>query len=205
VQVVRCFEDENVIHVSGKVDPVDDTDVINFELALADVAQVEKRLDRLKKGRSKTADEKARDVVETEALHLIMEGLENGKAARAVALNSDQMEVVRQLQLLTMKPLTYAANVAEEELAKPDANVHVQVRSATRACILCCRPFLASVFSAHRHRSCDFSCTGILHPTVTVFLTASDEACRQPCEEPCEATVILDAVSWSTLATWSHS
>lgn len=51
VQVVRCFEDENVIHVAGKVDPVDDIDVINFELAVSDITQIEKRLDRLKKGK----------------------------------------------------------------------------------------------------------------------------------------------------------
>ncbi len=58
-QVVRCFEDSNVVHVAGKVDPVADTDVINFELALADIAQIEKRQERLKKGRAKTPEETA--------------------------------------------------------------------------------------------------------------------------------------------------
>lgn len=57
MQVVRCFEDENVIHVAGKVDPVEDTDVINFELALADITQIEKRLERIAKGRAKTKEE----------------------------------------------------------------------------------------------------------------------------------------------------
>lgn len=57
LQVVRCFEDENVIHVAGKVDPVEDTDVINFELALADITQIEKRLERITKGRAKTKEE----------------------------------------------------------------------------------------------------------------------------------------------------
>lgn len=59
MQVVRCFEDENVIHVAGKVDPVEDTDVINFELALADITQIEKRLQRIEKGRAKTKEETA--------------------------------------------------------------------------------------------------------------------------------------------------
>jgi hypothetical protein len=57
LQVVRCFEDENVIHVAGKVDPVEDIDVINFELALADITQIEKRLERIAKGRAKTKEE----------------------------------------------------------------------------------------------------------------------------------------------------
>jgi ribosome-binding ATPase YchF (GTP1/OBG family) len=59
VQVIRCFEDDNVIHVAGKVDPVEDSDVINFELALADITQIEKRLERLAKGRAKTKEEAA--------------------------------------------------------------------------------------------------------------------------------------------------
>jgi hypothetical protein len=59
-QVVRCFEDENVVHVAGKVDPVEDTDVINFELAISDITQIEKRLERLKKGRAKTKEEEAK-------------------------------------------------------------------------------------------------------------------------------------------------
>ncbi len=57
--MIRCFEDDNVIHVAGKVDPVEDSDVINFELALADITQIEKRLERLAKGRAKTKEEAA--------------------------------------------------------------------------------------------------------------------------------------------------
>ena len=72
-QVVRCFEDDNVVHVSGKIDPTEDTDVINFELALADVGQIEKRLERLGKGRAKSAEEKAKEGVEREALNAILE------------------------------------------------------------------------------------------------------------------------------------
>ena len=63
VQVVRCFEDDDVIHVAGKVDPEADTDVINFELALADIGQLEKRIERLAKGRSKTKEEEVANKV----------------------------------------------------------------------------------------------------------------------------------------------
>ncbi len=63
LQVVRCFEDEDVIHVNGTVDPAEDAETINFELALADVAQIEKRLERLKKGRAKTKEEQASNEV----------------------------------------------------------------------------------------------------------------------------------------------
>jgi obg-like ATPase 1 len=137
VQVVRCFEDDSVVHVVGKVDPVEDTDTINFELALADVAQIEKRQARLNKGTNrsgKTVEEKAKEEVERGALELIVKALDEGKAARAAGLDADQREAVRGLQLLTMKPLTYAANVSEDELGDASANAHVQVRPR---CLLC--------------------------------------------------------------------
>jgi obg-like ATPase 1 len=127
LQVVRCFEDENVVHVSGKVDPLDDTDVINFELVLADVAQVEKRLERLKKGRAKSTEEKAKEAAEKAALEQIQTSLEDGKPARSAGLSPDDKEAVQHLQLLTLKPLIYAANVSEDELSEPDSNEHVQV------------------------------------------------------------------------------
>ncbi|KAI3431445.1 hypothetical protein D9Q98_004497 [Chlorella vulgaris] len=127
VQVVRCFEDGDVIHVAGKVDPVDDIDVINFELALADITQIEKRLDRLKKTKSagKVGEEAKRNEVEAGALQRIMAALESNKPARSVALNEEEEELVRGLYLLTAKPMVYAANVAEDDLAAPDANKHV--------------------------------------------------------------------------------
>ncbi|KAL4856404.1 Ribosome-binding ATPase YchF [Chlorella vulgaris] len=127
VQVVRCFEDGDVIHVAGKVDPVDDIDVINFELALADITQIEKRLDRLKKTKSagKVGEEAKRNEVEAGALQRIMAALESNKPARSVALNEEEEGLVRALYLLTAKPMVYAANVAEDDLAAPDANKHV--------------------------------------------------------------------------------
>lgn len=90
---VRCFEDDDVIHVAGKVDPLDDTDVINFELALADITQIERRMERLKKGRVKGTEEAKRNEVEAVALGRIMEALEQGLPARSVALNEEEDEM----------------------------------------------------------------------------------------------------------------
>jgi len=118
-----------VVHVEGKISPVNDTDVINFELALADVGQVEKRLARLNKGARKTPEEKAQEAMEKETLEIISAVLDAGKPARAAELSTEQQDSVKHLQLLTMKPLVYAANVGEDELATPEENVHVQVPS----------------------------------------------------------------------------
>lgn len=129
VQVVRCFEDADVIHVAGKVDPLEDIDVINFELALADVAQIERRMERLKKGRAIKAgsDEAKRSEMEAQALQRIMAALEQGKPARSVQLNEEEAELVKALCLLTAKPMIYAANVAEDDLVGGAANnTHVQ-------------------------------------------------------------------------------
>jgi obg-like ATPase 1 len=88
--------------------------------------QIEKRLQRLKKGRAKTTEEKAALEAEEATLEIITTLLDEGKAARAAELTADQRESIAHLQLLTMKPLTYAANVAEDELASPMENKHVQ-------------------------------------------------------------------------------
>ncbi|KAK9809266.1 hypothetical protein WJX72_012416 [[Myrmecia] bisecta] len=121
IQVVRCFEDKDVIHVNGKVDPVDDADTINFELALADITQIEKRVDRLRKGRAKTKEEQAANDIEKGALDRIMASLEDNQPARSVALTEEEATAVKGLYLLTSKPMVYAANVAEEDLADQGA------------------------------------------------------------------------------------
>ena len=135
VQVVRCFEDDNVIHVAGGVDPAEDAGVINFELALADYAQVEKRLARLAKGgRSRSKEEAAAAEVEMAALTRIAAALEEGKPARGVELTEEEAGFVRLLQLLTAKPMIYAANVAEGDLADGGAsNKHVSAVKALAA------------------------------------------------------------------------
>ena len=135
VQVIRCFEDDDVIHVSGGVNPVADMETINLELALADAAQIEKRLERLGKGRSKTKEEAAAQEVEAGALRRIAAVLDGGGAARSVALSEDEKAVVTPLYLLTAKPIIYAANVAEGDLADAGAqNKHVAaLRTAAAA------------------------------------------------------------------------
>lgn len=126
VQVVRCFDDDNVVHVAGRVDPVDDVDTINFELALADITQIERRMDRLKKSKGKAGEEGKKAEVEAAALTRVLDALEQNLPARAVAMSEEEAELVRPLCLLTSKPLTYAANVAESDLADSGAsNRHV--------------------------------------------------------------------------------
>ena len=122
VQVVRCFEDGNVVHVSGKVDPLDDIGVINLELALADLGQVEKRMARLHKSRGKASPAEA---LEWTALEKIKVAVDEGRAARSVELTDEERASVKPLCLLTMKPMLYATNVAEEDLgsaASPDSD-----------------------------------------------------------------------------------
>lgn len=113
VQVVRCFEDDDIIHVSGSVDPKRDIEVINLELILADISQIEKRIDRARKTAKNNKDAQ----IEVTALEKLLEGLNAGKAARQIELNEEETESIKGLGLLTGKPIIYAANVSEEELA----------------------------------------------------------------------------------------
>jgi GTP-binding protein YchF len=116
VHVVRCFEDENVIHVDGSVDAVRDAELINLELAFADLASVEKRLERVKKDRK--ADSK-----EGTALVKLMEVLYKDEPARNAVLDEEEELAVKSLGLLTRKKMIYAANVADFDLATGNAMV----------------------------------------------------------------------------------
>ena len=109
--VVRCFEDENVVHVSGKIDPVSDIEVINTELALADLATVDKQLTRYTKVAKAGNDKEAQRLVAV--LEKIQPVLNEAKPARTVDLSKEELAIVRPLFLLTMKPTMYVANVAE--------------------------------------------------------------------------------------------
>lgn len=113
VHVVRCFEDDDIIHVSGAVDPVSDIEVINLELILADLGQIEKRVDRARK-QSRTSKEAQ---VEVTALEKLIPVLNAGQPARQVTLTEEEELLLKPLGLLTRKPIIYAANVAEDELA----------------------------------------------------------------------------------------
>ncbi|MBM5802777.1 MAG: redox-regulated ATPase YchF [Cyanobacteria bacterium K_DeepCast_35m_m2_155] len=117
VHVVRCFDNDDVIHVSGSVDPVRDAEVINLELGLADLAQVEKRRERLIK-QLRTSKEAQ---LEDGALARIQQVLEQGGAARSVVLTDEEAPFIKPLGLLTAKPIIYATNVSEDDLAAGNA------------------------------------------------------------------------------------
>ncbi|ALX49546.1 redox-regulated ATPase YchF [Lentibacillus amyloliquefaciens] len=123
VQVVRCFQDDNITHVSGKVDPLDDIEIINLELILADLETVNKRLQRVEK-MARQKDKEA--VAEYNLLEVLKEGLEAEKPARALELSDEQWKLVKDLHLLTSKPALYAANVSEEDVTDPESNEAVQ-------------------------------------------------------------------------------
>jgi GTP-binding protein YchF len=111
--VVRCFEDENVVHVAGKVDPLSDIEVIHTELALADLAAVEKQLARYSKP-ARAGDKEAAKLVAV--LEKVQAELDQGRPARSTDLSEDEFAMMRQFFLLTMKPTMYVANVDEHGL-----------------------------------------------------------------------------------------
>ncbi len=116
-QVVRAFDDENVTHVSGRVNPLDDIEVINMELVLADLESVDKRLPKIEKmarQKDKTAE------MELRILTAIKEALEDGKPVRSIDFNEDDQKWVNQAQLLTSKKMLYIANVGEDEIGDED-------------------------------------------------------------------------------------
>lgn len=117
VHVVRCFRDDDVIHVSGNVDPGRDAEIINLELGLADLAQVEKRRERLKKQMCTSKEALAEDQI----LERIQTVLEAGGAARSLGLGEEELAVLRPLGLLTLKPIIYATNVSEDDLSGGNA------------------------------------------------------------------------------------
>ncbi|MEK3733137.1 MULTISPECIES: redox-regulated ATPase YchF [Paenibacillus] len=123
VHVVRCFEDENITHVDGKVNPVSDIQTINLELILADLDSVEKRIDRTKKNMKGGNKQFAQEL---ELLERLKEALYNDQPARSVELTDEEKLVVRDLHLLTLKPVLYAANLSEDGVNDADNNPYVQ-------------------------------------------------------------------------------
>jgi len=125
--VVRCFEDENIVHVDGSVDPIRDIEVIELELIFADQASVEKRLTSLTK-KARSGD---KETIKTVAvLEKILPELEEGKPARELELSPEELRLIRDLHLITLKPSLLVANVDESDLADPSQNVHFQKVSA---------------------------------------------------------------------------
>jgi len=119
IHVVRCFENDNIVHVAGRVSPVEDKEIIDAELQLKDLDSIEKRIQRVEK-MAKTGDKDAK--TEFEILTRLKRHLEEGKNARAMELDEDALEWVKPLQLLTMKPIIYVANVEEENVNTGNAH-----------------------------------------------------------------------------------
>ena len=117
VHVVRCFDDPNIIHVSGSVDPIRDIEVINLELALADLEQVSKKLEKDSK-LVKTGDKGL--IASVNLMQKIKSALENNQMARNLSYDEDEEKILKNLQLLTAKPLIYVANIGEDDLGKED-------------------------------------------------------------------------------------
>lgn len=125
VHVVRCFEDENITHVEGRISPIDDIEIINLELMLSDLEIISKRVqktEKLAKGDKSLQKE-------LEILNVIKETLENGKSVRSLEFNPEDTLFVKHLNLLSYKPILYVANISEEDLlSNPDNEYVMQVR-----------------------------------------------------------------------------
>ena len=138
--VVRCFDDSNIEHVEGSVDPVRDIEEINLELCLADLESVESRISRIVK-KAKTKDKDA--VRELEILTVLKEGLEAGRPVRLLELSDDDKAFLKSFSLLTAKPVIYIANMSEEEIGDPESNdyyrsVKAFAESENSGCIAIC-------------------------------------------------------------------
>jgi GTP-binding protein YchF len=123
IHVIRCFDDSNVVHVEGKVDPVRDAELIETELLLADIATLERRLIKIAKA-ARGGDKSA--VRKIKVLEQLLEHLNNGRRARTFPAEVDDLSFIRSLFLMSRKPILYVANVDEKEIQNIDRNVHVQ-------------------------------------------------------------------------------
>ena len=132
VHVVRCFEDENIVHVDGSVDPVRDMETINLELIFADMDTMDRRIDRAQKN-SKSGDKKL--LAEVDFLKTVKAHLESGKPVRSMELTEEEQEFVHSLFLLTDKPVIYVANIAEDEIGQdlPAVNALYAAAAAEKA------------------------------------------------------------------------
>lgn len=122
--VVRCFDDTNITHVEGSVDPIRDIEIINLELIMADLQTVENRLGKVERKAHSVKDKEA--VAEAAVLRKIKAVLEEGKPARSLDLDKDETFLLKSFTLLTIKPMIYIANMSEEEIGEPEANLYYQ-------------------------------------------------------------------------------
>ena len=126
VEVVRCFDDENIIHVSGKIDPVNDIEIINVELVLADLEIAQNRLDKIAK-KAQTTKEK-NTVLEYETLKRCVDALMQNKPIRSLDLNEDEKVIIKNFSFITAKPIIYVANVKEDDIVLGDNAYSKQVK-----------------------------------------------------------------------------
>ncbi len=124
VHVVRCFVDDDITHVSGKIDPIEDIEVINLELALADLDLVEKRLSSISKQlKSQDIEVAKKGRILLPLLEKLQKGLGEGKSARSIGLDEEEMNLVRELNLITLKKVLYVCNIDEESITKENEYV----------------------------------------------------------------------------------
>jgi len=114
VEVVRCFDDKNIIHVDNDVDPIRDIEVINVELVLSDLEIIDNRINRIGKKAEMTKDKK--ELLEIATLKKIKEGLEQSIPVRKIILSDEELEVIKSFNLITLKPIIYVANVGEDDI-----------------------------------------------------------------------------------------
>lgn len=122
--VVRCFDDADITHVEGSVDPIRDIEIINLELIMADLQTIDNRLAKIERKAVTNKDKDA--LAEVAVLKKLKEVLEAGKPARSVDLDKDELSLIKAFSLLTIKPMIYIANMSDEEIANPDANPYYQ-------------------------------------------------------------------------------
>lgn len=118
IEVVRCFENLNIIHVDGVINPINDIEIIELELIYADLETVMKRRERVKKQLKADKSLAKEDLI----LERIEKTLNEGKSARSIEFTTEEKEIIKSLQLLTLKPLMYVANVDEETIQNPESN-----------------------------------------------------------------------------------
>jgi ribosome-binding ATPase len=158
VHVVRCFDDPNIIHVSGSVDPLRDIGVINTELMLADLDSVDKRVQKIEKLAKTGADKKIK--AEYDVFKKLQDALNAGKAARTVTLDEPEMLIARDLHLLSMKPVLYACNVNEEDFSKGGNDWVKQVqefaKSENNRSVLICSALEAEIALLPKEEQAEF-------------------------------------------------
>ncbi len=131
VEVVRCFDDENITHVSGATDPVRDIEIINVELILSDLEIVSTRIDKIEKKAIATKDKDGLE--EVRILKICKDALEQNKALRSLDLNEDELEKIKNFNFITLKPIIYAANVSEEDIVVGDNDYTLKVKEYAEA------------------------------------------------------------------------